>query len=180
MPASSVQTLQPLVPPDSHFLRAAQGWLELGSPLEAEVELEGITPASRAHPAVLEIRFQICAAAQKWDVAAEIARELVQISPEEPQFWISQAYATRRTTGGGIAQAKDILDKAQALFPKVWTIPYNLACYCAQLGRLDEAQEWFKRALAIDERTVKRTAIDDPDLKPLRDGMSGTLWKKTE
>ena len=23
--------------------------------------------------------------------------------------------------------------------------------YCAQLGRLDESQEWFKKAMAIDE-----------------------------
>jgi hypothetical protein len=64
------------------------------------------------------------------------------------------------------------------LFAKVWLIPYNLACYCAQLGHLDECQVWFKKAMAIDEHTVKRAAIDDPDLKPLWDSMSGTLWKK--
>ena len=57
-------------------------------------------------------------------------------------------------------------------------IPYNLACYCAQLNRLDEAQIWFKKAMAIDEQIVKREAIDDPDLKPLWDSMSGMLWKK--
>jgi hypothetical protein len=34
--------------------------------------------------------------------------------------------------------------------------------------------------MAIDERTVQRMAIDDPDLKPLWDSMSGTLWKRTE
>lgn len=56
-------------------------------------------------------------------------------------------------------------------FPKVWTIPYNLACYCAQLRRLDESQEWFKKAMAIDEHTVKRAGIDDPDLKPLLDSL---------
>jgi hypothetical protein len=35
------------------------------------------------------------------------------------------------------------------------------------------------QAMAIDEPTVKRAAIDDPDLKPLWDSMSGTIWKRT-
>jgi hypothetical protein len=34
--------------------------------------------------------------------------------------------------------------------------------------------------MAIDEHTVKRAAIDDPDLKLLRDRMGGTLWRPTE
>jgi hypothetical protein len=76
--------------------------------------------------------------------------------------------------------AFDQLLPVEEKFPKVWMIPYNLACYCAQLGRLEECQAWFKKAMAIDERTVRRVAIDDPDLKPLWDSMSGTIWKKTE
>ena len=30
----------------------------------------------------------------------------------------------------------------------------------------------------MDEPTVKRTVIDDPDLKPLWDSMSGKMWKR--
>jgi hypothetical protein len=33
---------------------------------------------------------------------------------------------------------------------------------------------------AIDEQTMKRAAIDDPDLKPLWESMGGTLWKRAE
>ena len=65
-------------------------------------------------------------------------------------------------------------------FPNVWTISYNLSCYCAQLGRLDQCQKWFKKAMSIGEHTVKEMALDDPDLKPLWDSMSGTLWKRAE
>lgn len=32
--------------------------------------------------------------------------------------------------------------------------------------------------MAIDDKTVQREANDDPDLQPLWDSMSGTLWKK--
>jgi hypothetical protein len=45
---------------------------------------------------------------------------------------------------------------------------------------LDECQEWLKKAMEIDEQTIKRVAIDNVDLKPLWDVMGGTLWKRTE
>jgi hypothetical protein len=47
------------------------------------------------------------------------------------------------------------------------------------MQRLEEAETWLRKAMAIDETTVKRAAIDDPDLQPLWDSMSGTFWKKT-
>ena len=72
-------------------------------------------------------------------------------------------------------EALDQLLPGVTKFKDIYVIPYNLACYCAQLGRLDECQTWFKRAMAIDEHAVKRVALDDPDLKPLWDSMSGTL-----
>jgi len=50
--------MEPLQPLDSLHLRAAQGWCELHSFLEANEELEKITPESRALPSVLEVRWQ--------------------------------------------------------------------------------------------------------------------------
>ena len=57
-------------------------------------------------------------------------------------------------------------------------IPYNLACYCSVLGRFDEAEHWFKKAILIDDKTVQMAGIDDPDSKPLWDSMSTTIWKR--
>ena len=45
--------------PDQRFLNAAEGWLGLGDHLAANEELENITPQFRAHPLVLEVRYQI-------------------------------------------------------------------------------------------------------------------------
>ena len=53
-----------MLSPDLRHLQAAQGWLELGNHLEANEELENITPKYRAHLAVLELRWQIYAKAQ--------------------------------------------------------------------------------------------------------------------
>ncbi len=144
------------------------GWLELGNWREANDELDKITPSFLAHPNVLEVRFQICAKAEKWDAAAELARELVQINPNEAQFWISHAYATRRMPGGGIPEAKDILREAQRLFPKEHLIAYNLACYDCQLGDNSEAWKWLKTAFDLgDAEQLTVMALKDPDLKPL-------------
>jgi hypothetical protein len=61
------RNLGPVTPRDHHHLRAAQGWLELGNWLEANAELENITPQQRAHPDVLRLRVEIYSAADKWD-----------------------------------------------------------------------------------------------------------------
>jgi tetratricopeptide (TPR) repeat protein len=172
--------VKPLQPPDSHHLQAAQGWLELGNFNEANEELEKIAPALRAHPVVLAVRYGVYSKAEKWDVAAEVAAALVKLQPNESGAWTMLAYATRRKPGGGIPQAMEILASVVKRFPKVWMIPYNLACYCAQLGRLEESEDWFKKAMEIDEQQVKKLGIEDPDLKPLWDSMSGTMWKKAD
>ena len=67
--------MRSLEPPDSFHLEAAQGWLELGNPIEAEKELDRIAPQLRDHPHVLVVHWLVCAKAEKWSVAFEIASE---------------------------------------------------------------------------------------------------------
>ena len=57
--------MKPLENPDLLHLQAAAGWLELGNHIEANEELEKITPKLRAHPDVLEVCWQVYAAAKK-------------------------------------------------------------------------------------------------------------------
>jgi len=64
-----------------------------------------------------------------------------------------------------------VLDEAAKLFPTEWSIHYNLACYCAQLGQLDAAQEHLSNSYEVgDARQIKLMALDDDDLKPLWEG----------
>lgn len=169
--------IKPLKHPDSHHLEAARGWLELGLPLEANEELEQITPERRVHPDVLEVRWKIYAREKKWEACVDIATAIIELEPGEALGWIDRSFALhelKRTQ-----EAFDNLRPVAEQFPEAWIIPYNLACYCAQLHRLEEAQEWFRRAMAINETEVKKMGIDDPDLKPLWDSMSGTIWKQS-
>ena len=160
--------MKPLEPPESFHLSAAVGWLELGSHLEANEELEKITPQLQVHPDVLTVRWQIYAKGEQWAGAFEIARTLVEQVPDESFGWIHQAYALRRMPGGGINQAWDALLPAADKFPKEALIPYNLSCYASQMGQLDQAKQWLQRAIELsDPMQIKLMALSDPDLQPL-------------
>jgi tetratricopeptide (TPR) repeat protein len=174
----SGQGMDSLEPHDRMHLNAAEGWLGLGNHVEANEDLEKITPAMRSHPDVLEVRYEIYASAKRWDACLDIAEAIVKLAPESSFGWIRRSFALHE-----LKKTKEALEKLLPVadrFPKLWLVPYNLACYCAQLGRLDECQEWFKKAMVIDEQTVKRAAIDDPDLEPLWGSMGGTVWKRGE
>ena len=160
--------MQPLEVPDSHHLLAAQGWLELGSPTEAAAELGLISPVHQRHPDVIEVRWTWHAHSRQWEAALEAARELVLAAPDRASGWLHQAYALRRAAGGGLPQAQEILLPAVEKFPKEPIIPFNLACYACQLGQLDEARKWLKRAMKVGGReSIKLIALADEDLKPL-------------
>ncbi len=155
-------------PPDSHFLSAALGWLELGNPSEARAELARINPDLQNHPGVLELRWLVCADEKKWEEGLPIAEELVQRVPEEASGWLHRAYALRRVPGGSLQQAWDALWPAADKFPKESIIAYNLACYACQMQQMDTALSWIKRAIAIaGKERVQQMAAQDPDLQPL-------------
>jgi hypothetical protein len=78
---------------DQRHLEAAEGWIEFGNQIEANEELENITPENRSHPAVLEVRWQIYAKAKKGDAALEIASALIQLVPKLPLGWAHRSYS---------------------------------------------------------------------------------------
>ena len=153
-------------PPDSHHLSAAEGWLELGNPREAQAELDCISTVAQGRVEVLALRWGILARFNSWKECIVLADRIVEAAPKEVFGWIHRSYALhelRRTR-----EARDLLLPAIRLFPKVETIPYNLACYECQLGDLDAARDWFHRALKLHDRAeLKARALEDPDLKPL-------------
>ena len=159
-------TPRPLQPPDSHHLRAAEGWLELGDPAEANQELQRLSLTGRFHPLALLTRWDIYAQLEHWEFAYTIAQGLVAMLPEEPVGWINRAFALHRLQR--TREAWDKLRPAADKFPNNLTISYNLACYACQLGSFDEASRWLKKAMKLaDPNKVQLVALDDPDLKPL-------------
>lgn len=154
---------------DKHHLDAAEGWLMLGLPACSLEEIDQLSPANRSRTAVRKLEWQAHAATGDWMRAWQVAQGMIEQTPTSAFAWIHRAYALRRMPGGGLEQARDALLPSAARFPRNFLIPYNLACYAAQLGRLDEAWEWFERAVALgEEGRVRRMALEDEDLQPLR------------
>jgi predicted Zn-dependent protease len=150
-------------------LQAAEGWVELGRPAEAVLELEAIHPEERELPPVLEMFWHVYAHWKKWQPAYEVATRLVDQFPELPAGWIDRSFALRRIKGGGLQAAHDALLPAVKRFPFEPVIPYNLACYCAQLEQVTAAREWLEQAMVIgDRRALLRMANNDPDLESLK------------
>jgi predicted Zn-dependent protease len=137
--------LKPLDPPDDFYLTAAEGWLELGNWLEANEELERISPAMRGHPFVLRLRWGIYANAKKWEMAAEVGLALTEMLPDNSWGFIHRAYALHelKKTKEAWCVLIPIVDK----FPDQHIIQYNLACYCCQLGELKDSMRWLEQGI---------------------------------
>jgi lipopolysaccharide biosynthesis regulator YciM len=146
-------------------LLAASGFAELSLFQEAVQELEELPDVSKELPPVLAVWLEVYQRWQKWSEAESVATHLVEIEPEEPNWPIARAYATRR--GRGLAFAHEVLLQAGQKFPNCGTIQFNLACYAAQLGQLDEARRRLCRAIEIDDG-FSAMAKTDPDLEPIR------------
>ena len=156
-----------LEPPDSHYLSAAVGWLELGNPGEANAELDRIRTKHQKHPNVLEVRWTIHAAQEKWESCVEIATVLTRVARQDAFGWIHLSFALhelKRTR-----DAYDNLNAVLSMFPNDWLMRYNMACYACQLGSLAEAEQWLAEAKTKrgNAKEIDSMALKDPDLAPL-------------
>lgn len=150
---------------DQRHLNAAEGYASLGMFAEADAELNEVALEIRRLPEYLGVRLSCFVALKAWGEAGAVARTLSEMQPNEAQWFISLAYATRRAQS--IEAARAILLEASIRFPKEPIIPYNLACYDCQLGDLAAARVFFRAALKMEPKTIWRMAQEDDDLKPL-------------
>ena len=165
--------IKPLDPPDSHFLNAAQGWIELQDSAAAEQELEKLTPEARVHPLFLLVRWELYANARRWEAAHTVGDYLVENFPDEPIGWLQRSYALHAM--GRTPEAFQQLLPAAGKFEKVSTMSYHLACYACSLGHVQEAWLWLDKAIASGDGgdRIKSMALEDPILKPLWQHLEG-------
>jgi Flp pilus assembly protein TadD len=124
---------------------------------DAAMVLEEIAPEDKTRNEVLGARINLYMATKKWNMAAAVASHLVKVEPENEVWWISLAYAVRRTES--VENAEAILLRAQAIHPKVAMIAFNLACYASVTGRVEEAKERLRHAIELD-KDIRRLAVD--------------------
>jgi tetratricopeptide (TPR) repeat protein len=146
-------------------LSHAQGYLGLGMLREAEAELDAIDAADAERTEVAAVRVALLHEMKDWARLRDLARTLMQREPMQPGWWVSLAFATRRIDS--LEKAHGILRDAEDFHPEEAIIQFNLGCYAAQLGDLDEARERVLRAIALNE-DFRAIARHDTDLAPLR------------
>ena len=152
-----------MTPFDRH-LQAAQGYLELGLPLEAHEELEEIEPELRHLSEVLAIKVPIFRALRAWRLMEAVAKELCirQFDVPEWQLALAEAVCHERS----MQEALQVLVQAAMRFPEEARIFYTLARYQSQLGYLDAARGRLADAVKLDP-VLREMAHSEPDLAPL-------------
>jgi len=149
-------------------LRAVAGWMELGLPGEGLAELAELDSALRQHPDILKIQFSILRPLRRFTEALDTAEQITHQAPGDKWGWLYRSHALHwlGRSSEAYAQLRPLREK----FPHAFELPYDLACYCAQTGRVEEARQLIQESLALsgDKRSeVQSMARQDPDLLPL-------------
>jgi predicted Zn-dependent protease len=133
--------------PDLHHLNAASGWMTLGDLTEARSEIRRVSLLGRLHPEVFVTHWRICARANRWTEAHQLAVTFTKITPNQPFGWICLSYSLyslkRRL------EAWLVLIPQCVAFPKVSAIPYMLARYAREMGHHRESKKWLAKSKAL-------------------------------
>src|SRR3989442_7415443 len=163
MPCRRMKALEP---PDSLFVHTARKWLEMGNRVAAQQELDHVAPEFRSHPDVLEVTWAVEAQARNWKACLDLAQAIVTIAPQRPTGWIKRSFVLHRLKR--TQEALNHLFPAAEKFSHIAIIPYNLACYAAQLRCLWEAERWLKQAVHVGGAEYRSMALRYQDLGRLR------------
>jgi predicted Zn-dependent protease len=147
------------------LLIAAQGYSELGLPDLALSELDLIPDAHKSEAIVVETRLSVLMQAKRWKDALPYGRELCALTPEKSTGFIHSAFCLHEL--GNTLAARDVLLNGPESLKAEATYHYNLACYEAKLGNLDQARSHLDVSFAMDKK-LREYAMDDPDLDILR------------
>jgi len=157
-----VKNLEMLPHDVQRHIQAAEGYLELGMFMDANEEFEKISPDLHHLPEILPVSLGIYCALKKWELMRVVAKKLTDHNPDEAQWSISLAYATRRAES--IEAAKIILLEAVEQHPKEPMLHYNLACYECVMGEVEVGKARLRRALALEPK-MRVMALEDEDLQ---------------
>ena len=150
-------------------LTVVQGYLELGMHELAWDALVNIDERYHQTVPFLRIRADACRAMGKWASVVETTAQLAEHEPTNVQHIIKMAEAVREMEGA--QAAGDMLDTAKEKYRPSGVLLYNLACYRAITGRIDEARSLLSEAFSLSA-FLRPHSLQDPDLKCVLDAHS--------
>jgi len=160
--------------PKVHWSRAI-GYLKLRMLDQAENELNFLPdemPWTKNRRSLLVEIFMV---RKDWLEMKKNAHSLKMEFPTDVEWWIADAYATRRCEG--IEKAREILLDGLVHHYENAMIRFNLACYACKLGSHGECLDFLKEAVKRDQR-YKLMAMEDEDLEDVREALQNLGWGK--
>jgi tetratricopeptide (TPR) repeat protein len=145
-------------------LRAACGYAELGMVRESIAELDSIQCRFQNRPEVLQLRLHHLMQRKSWNRALSISRKLCKAAPDCGAGFLHAGFCLHVL--GKTAEAKRLLMQGPVTLLKEPIYYYNMGCYDALLGNVDEARANLETSFRMDA-TFRELARKDPDLQSL-------------
>jgi tetratricopeptide (TPR) repeat protein len=143
-------------------LLSAQGYMELEMFDEALREVDAMPPEDQLRDEALQMRLFIVMHAKCWEQGLLICEQLRATSPERMTGYIHGAFCLHEM--GRTAEAKRLLIGGPTSLAMEPTYHYNLGCYDAVLGNIEEAVRHLETSFRMDGK-FREIAKYDPDLK---------------
>ena len=163
--AAGVPLHKPTMTELDRKILTAQGYLELGLFEDARTELVALPKQAWELVEVLETWVLCLMGEKRWEEALEMSSRLCVMQPKEPGGFIHSAYCLHEL--GRTAEAMDLLQGGPRSLRTKPVFYYNLGCYCAKLGRVDEARKLLEKSFEMDNG-LRKVASKDPDLAEVR------------
>lgn len=146
-------------------LLAAQGYIELEMPDEALRELDALSKEEQDREDAMQMRLFVFMRTKQWDDALKVCARLRRLCPECTTGYIHGAFCLHEMNR--TLEAKQLLLTGPSSLLREPTYHYNLGCYDAVLGNLDEATRHLEASFEMDKK-FREIAKYDPDLKPVQ------------
>ncbi len=148
------------------MVRMAEGYSELGMFDDALEQLDQLGVEFQDQFVVLRMRVDILLRKQEWKKALALSLRICSIHADEPYGYVHAAFCLHEF--GRTAEAKQTLLDGPACLLDEAVYYYNLACYDAILGNLEQAKVYLHASFRLD-KSFRELAKSDPDLKLIRD-----------
>ncbi len=146
-------------------LREAEGYLELGMPVQALKSLDRIDEAGTYRGHLLYLRGCAYRDLEQYEDAVPQLTQATDISPSNVGAWVTLAWCQKRTNR--LSQAIDSLHQALDVEPSNALLHYNLACYYSLANEKELALASLARSLELDRNFLSLIPEED-DFNPLR------------
>ena len=146
-------------------LTAATGYVELGLSDLAWEELTCLEEHDRSLPEVQEFILSLLIRENRWEEAVAAGSGLCNEPAMPPSIFIHTAFALHEL--GRTAEARAVLVGGPPSLRSDPLFHYNMACYLAVSGDLQDAEVCLRTAFQMDPK-LRAHAATDPDLRSLQ------------